>query len=46
MVEFVRCVLEDDAPRVTGLDGRSAVVIGQAAQKSLEENRPIKIDVN
>jgi myo-inositol 2-dehydrogenase/D-chiro-inositol 1-dehydrogenase len=45
MEGFVGCVLEDDAPRVTGFDGRIAVVIGQAAQKSLKENRPIRIDV-
>lgn len=43
MKEFVRCVLEDGEPPVTGADGRTAVLIGYAARKSLEQNRPVRI---
>ena len=43
MEEFIRCVLEDRAPGVTGLDGRMSVLIGHAARKSLEENRPVRV---
>jgi myo-inositol 2-dehydrogenase/D-chiro-inositol 1-dehydrogenase len=41
--EFSRCILEDEIPAVTGIDGRIPVVMGQAAKKSLEENRPVKL---
>ncbi len=43
MKEFVEAVLQDKTPPVTGPDGRVPVVIGLAAKKSLEENRPIKL---
>ena len=40
---FVRCILEDTKPLVSGMDGRVPVVMGYAALKSLRENRPIKL---
>jgi len=43
MKEFVACVREDKTPEVGGADGRIAVVMGYAARKSYEENRPVKI---
>lgn len=43
MQEFVRCVIEDKTPSVTGMDGRAPVVIGYAALKSAKENRPVKL---
>jgi myo-inositol 2-dehydrogenase/D-chiro-inositol 1-dehydrogenase len=44
MKAFVKSVLEDCPPPVTGLDGRIPVVIGLAAQKSHLERRPVKIN--
>lgn len=44
MQAFVRCVLQDETPPVTGIDGRIPVVMGYAAQKSLAENRPVKLE--
>jgi myo-inositol 2-dehydrogenase/D-chiro-inositol 1-dehydrogenase len=41
---FVRCVQEDTPPPVTGLDGRIPVQMGYAAQKSLTEGRPVRLD--
>jgi myo-inositol 2-dehydrogenase/D-chiro-inositol 1-dehydrogenase len=43
MRAFVKCVLNDTAPPVTGLDGRIPVVMGYAAIKSHAENRPVKL---
>jgi myo-inositol 2-dehydrogenase/D-chiro-inositol 1-dehydrogenase len=43
MIEFVECVLHDKTPPVTGVDGRIPVVMGYAAKKSYEENRPVKL---
>lgn len=43
MQEFVRCLLEDRTPPVTGKDGRIAVIIGYAAKKSLAEHRPVRL---
>lgn len=43
MRAFVKCVLEDRSPPVTGIDGRIPVVMGYAARKSYEENRPVKL---
>jgi myo-inositol 2-dehydrogenase/D-chiro-inositol 1-dehydrogenase len=40
---FIACVLEDRVPPVTGVDARIPVVIGAAARKSYEENRPVKL---
>ena len=43
MREFVACVLEDRTPPVTGHDARVPVVMGYAARKSYEENRPVRL---
>jgi myo-inositol 2-dehydrogenase / D-chiro-inositol 1-dehydrogenase len=43
MVEFIACVQKDGKPPITGYDARKPVVIGLAAQKSLQENRPVKL---
>jgi myo-inositol 2-dehydrogenase/D-chiro-inositol 1-dehydrogenase len=39
--EFVDCIRNDTKPPVTGADGRAAVVIALAAQRSYEEDRPV-----
>lgn len=44
MKRFVECVQRDQPPPVTGVDGRIAVLIGRAAQKSYMEGRPIRLD--
>ena len=41
---FIDAILEDTPPRVTGEDGRVPVVIGLTAQRSLAENRPVRLD--
>ena len=40
---FTECIQRDTAPPVTGVDGRIPVVMGYAAKKSYEENRPVKL---
>ncbi len=40
---FIQCILEDETPPVTGLDGRVPVVMGYAARKSYEERRPVRL---
>lgn len=41
--DFVRCILENQAPKVSGLDSRSATAIGVAATMSLDEGRPVLV---
>ena len=43
MQSFVDSIQNDTPPEVTGRDGRAPVVIGLAARKSYEENRPVAI---
>ena len=43
MKEFVASIRENRTPPVTGSDGRIPVVMGLAAKKSYEENRPVKL---
>ncbi len=43
MKEFIECIQQDKTPSVTGMDGRIPVVMGYAAMKSYEENRPVKL---
>ena len=38
---FIRCIVEDLQPGVSGKDGWSATAIGLAATISLDENRPV-----
>ena len=40
---FVRCIVDDTPPPVSGSDGRLAVVIGYAAKRSLAEGRPVRL---
>lgn len=42
--EFVTAVLADKEPPVTGEDGRAAVLIAHAAQRSLERHRPVLLE--
>jgi inositol 2-dehydrogenase len=39
--DFVRCILEDRQPAVSGQDARAATAIGVAATLSLDEGRPV-----
>jgi len=43
MRAFAQAVLEDKPTPVTGRDGRPPVVMGLAARKSYDENRPVKL---
>lgn len=43
MAVFVDAVLDDTPPPVNGGDGRAAVVLGIAARRSYEENRPVRL---
>jgi len=43
MEDFIRCVLEDETPGVSGMDGKMPVLIAHAAGKSLEKNRPVRV---
>lgn len=44
MQAFIDAVTHDTPIPATGEDGRLAVVIGMAARKSYDENRPVRID--
>ena len=43
MTQFVHSVREDVPVAVSGADGRIPVVMGLAAWKSYEENRPVRL---
>lgn len=43
MKAFVECILTDRQPPVTGVDGRIPVLLGMAAKKSYQENRPVQV---
>jgi myo-inositol 2-dehydrogenase/D-chiro-inositol 1-dehydrogenase len=43
MREFVESIHNDNPPPVIGIDGRIPVVMGMAALKSYQENRPVKL---
>ncbi len=42
--DFVRCVLENCTPRVGGVDGKAAVAVVNAGNRSIRERRPVRID--
>jgi myo-inositol 2-dehydrogenase/D-chiro-inositol 1-dehydrogenase len=44
MEAFVECIQKDQPPPVTGIDGRIPVVMGYAARRSYEENRPVRLE--
>lgn len=43
MEAFIRSIDQDTPPPVTGLDGRIPVAIARAAQRSLQEHRPVRL---
>ena len=43
MRQFCACLVDDTEPPVTGVDGRQPVIMAMAAQRSFEENRPVKL---
>ena len=43
MRAFVTSIRDDSPPPVSGIDGRIPVVMGLAARKSYEENRPVSL---
>lgn len=43
MSEFIKAIRENKPTPVSALDGRQPVVIAMAANKSLQENRPVKL---
>ncbi len=40
---FVDCIVNDTEPPISGLDGRTAVVMGFAAKMSYAEKRPVRL---
>ncbi|MCS6773273.1 MAG: inositol 2-dehydrogenase [Anaerolineae bacterium] len=40
---FIRAVLSNELPPVTGADGRAALAVALAAQRSLAERRPVRV---
>ena len=43
MIAFVEAIRHDQPAAVTGVDGRIPVVLGLAAQQSLQEHRPVRV---
>jgi myo-inositol 2-dehydrogenase / D-chiro-inositol 1-dehydrogenase len=43
MREFIECIQSDIPTPVQGIDGRIPVLLGLAARKSFDENRPVKL---
>jgi myo-inositol 2-dehydrogenase/D-chiro-inositol 1-dehydrogenase/scyllo-inositol 2-dehydrogenase (NAD+) len=41
--DFVRCVREQRAPRAGGLDGKAAVMVVNAGNRSILERRPVRV---
>jgi myo-inositol 2-dehydrogenase/D-chiro-inositol 1-dehydrogenase/scyllo-inositol 2-dehydrogenase (NAD+) len=41
--DFVRCILEDRRPRAGGLDGKAAVMVVNAGNRSIVERRPVHL---
>jgi myo-inositol 2-dehydrogenase/D-chiro-inositol 1-dehydrogenase/scyllo-inositol 2-dehydrogenase (NAD+) len=42
--DFVRCVLENGHPRADGRDGKAAVIVVNAGNRSIAERRPVRLD--
>jgi len=42
-VSFVKCILNDEAPRATGLDGMRAVEVVNAGNRSIREKQPVRL---
>ncbi len=43
MKDFIECVMHDNKPLVTGIDGKIPVILGKAAKLSYDTNKPVKI---
>ncbi|MCH7663972.1 MAG: inositol 2-dehydrogenase [Chloroflexi bacterium] len=43
MREFIECLQNNTPPPVSGMDGRVPIVMGLAAKKSYQENRPVQL---
>ncbi len=41
--DFVRCIMEDDTPKVGGLDGLRAVEVVMAGNESIRSGKPVEI---
>ena len=41
--DFIRCILEDRPPRVTGLDGMRAVEVVNAGNESIQTGKPVSL---
>jgi myo-inositol 2-dehydrogenase/D-chiro-inositol 1-dehydrogenase/scyllo-inositol 2-dehydrogenase (NAD+) len=41
---FVRCIREDRGPKVGGLDGKAAVMVVNAGNRSIVERRPVELE--
>jgi myo-inositol 2-dehydrogenase/D-chiro-inositol 1-dehydrogenase/scyllo-inositol 2-dehydrogenase (NAD+) len=41
--DFVKCVLEDRQPRAGGQDGKAAVIVVNAGNRSIVERRPVRL---
>jgi len=41
--DFVRCILEDRQPRAGGQDGKAAVMVVIAGNRSITEQRPVRL---
>lgn len=41
--DFVRCILDDKHPKATGFDGKKAVEVVNAGNRSIMEKRPIEL---
>lgn len=44
MRQFVQAVHDDTQPAVTGIDGKIPVILGSAAQQSVQQHRPVEIE--
>jgi myo-inositol 2-dehydrogenase/D-chiro-inositol 1-dehydrogenase len=44
LAAFVAAIVDDQPVAVTGADGRAPVVIGMAARRSYDENRPVRLE--
>ncbi len=42
--DFVRCIREDCPPRAGGQDGKAAVMVVNAGNRSITERRPVRLD--
>ncbi|MBD3307428.1 inositol 2-dehydrogenase [candidate division KSB3 bacterium] len=44
--QFIACIQQDTPPPVVGIDGKIPVLMGLAAQQSLREHRPVKVELD